>query len=57
MAVYRGVIRGNTVVLSGPVELPEGAEVEVRPVTPPPASAEDRARGGVPSFPAGKRPD
>jgi hypothetical protein len=32
MAVYRGVVKGSTVVLSGPVDLPDGAEVEVRPV-------------------------
>jgi len=32
MAVYRGVIKGSIVVLSGPVDLPDGAEVEVRPV-------------------------
>jgi hypothetical protein len=34
MAVYRGVVKGNTVVLSGPVDLPDGAEVEVWPVAP-----------------------
>jgi hypothetical protein len=31
-------------VLSGPVDLPDGAEVEVRPIAPAPASPEDRAR-------------
>jgi hypothetical protein len=44
MTVYRGVVKGNTVVLSGPVDLPDGAEVEVRPIAPAPETAEERAR-------------
>jgi hypothetical protein len=32
MAVYRGVVKGNTVVLEGPADLADGTVVEVRPV-------------------------
>ena len=30
MVVHRGVVRGNTIILSEPADLPDGAEVEVR---------------------------
>jgi hypothetical protein len=32
VTTYRGVVKGNIVVIEGPVDLPDGAEVEVRPV-------------------------
>jgi hypothetical protein len=35
MAVYRGVVKGNTVVLEESAELPDGAVVEVRAVATP----------------------
>ena len=44
MTVYRGVVKGDTVVLSGPVDLPDGAEVEVRPVALPLTAEEERVR-------------
>jgi hypothetical protein len=44
MAIYRGVIKGNTVVLEEPVELPDGAVVEVRPVAAEPEEPDERAR-------------
>jgi hypothetical protein len=31
VTTYRGVVKGNIVVIEGPVDLPDGAEVEVRP--------------------------
>lgn len=44
MAVYRGVVRGNTVVLEEPVDLADGAVVEVRPVVPPADEASEGER-------------
>jgi hypothetical protein len=44
MAVYRGVVRGNTIVLDAQAGLAEGTVVEVRPVAPPAAVQEEPAR-------------
>ncbi len=32
MAVYRGVVKGNTVIFDGPADLADGTVVEVRPI-------------------------
>ena len=40
MAVYRGVVHGDVIVLCEPADLPEGAEVEVRPIEPEPGREE-----------------
>ena len=44
MAVYRGVVKGNTVVFEEPVDLADGVEVEVRPVTATSDDADEAAR-------------
>lgn len=44
MTVYRGVVRGNTVVLDEPVGLTDGSLVEVRPVDPPPPDTDELER-------------
>jgi hypothetical protein len=44
MTVYRGIVRGKTVILTEPVDLPDGAVVEVRVAVPAPAKAEERER-------------
>jgi hypothetical protein len=44
MAVYRGVVKGNIVLLDEPVDLADGVVVEVRPMFPPPATPEERER-------------
>jgi hypothetical protein len=33
MTVYRGVVKGNTVLFEEPVDLPDGIAVEVRPIS------------------------
>jgi hypothetical protein len=44
MAVYRGIVKGNVIVLDEPADLPDGAVVEVRSMFPPPATPEERER-------------
>lgn len=44
MIVYRGVVKGNVIVLDEPADLPDGAVVEVRPAFPLPATPEERER-------------
>lgn len=44
MQVYRGVVKGKTVVLDEPIDLPDGTVVEVQPVYPPPATPEEQAQ-------------
>lgn len=47
MSVYRGVVKGNTVVLEGPADLPDGTKVVMRPVTtiiPPAGEATEKER-------------
>lgn len=44
MATYRGVVRGNTIVLEEPADLPEGTKVEVRPVPVTLTPEEERER-------------
>jgi len=34
--VYRGIVKNGVVVLDPEVQLPEGSEVRVEPVSPPP---------------------
>jgi hypothetical protein len=41
MTVYRGIVRGRTIELAEPTDLPDGTEVEVRPA-PPPETETDR---------------
>ena len=38
-AVYRGIVKGHTIVMDGKVSLPEGTEVQVIPTPPEPGSA------------------
>jgi hypothetical protein len=44
MVVYRGVVKGNVVLLDEGVNLADGMVVEVRPMFPPPATPEERER-------------
>ena len=44
MVVYRGVVKGRIVELIEPADLPDGSQVEVRPVFPLPATPEERAQ-------------
>ena len=44
MRVYRGVVQGNVVMLDEPTDLPDGAEVEVRLVSPAGATADEEAQ-------------
>ena len=44
MAVYRGVVKGNTVVFEEPVDLADGTDVEVRSVVPPKDDVDESAR-------------
>jgi hypothetical protein len=44
MAVFRGVVKGNTVVFEEPVDLADGTDVEVRPVVPPNDDTDQSAR-------------
>jgi hypothetical protein len=44
MPPYRGIVKDKVIVLTDRTELPEGAEVEVRPLLPPPATPDERAR-------------
>lgn len=44
MVVYRGVVKGNTVVFEEPVDLADGTDVEVRPVVPANDEADESAR-------------
>lgn len=44
MAVYRGVVKGNTVVLDEPVDLTDGTDVEVRVVGRKSEAADEPAR-------------
>jgi hypothetical protein len=48
VTMYRGVVRDNTVIFDEPVRLPDGMEVEVRPLVPempPPGTATETERG------------
>lgn len=44
MVVYRGVVKGNTVVFEGPVELADGVKVEVRVIESTPGMDDEHAR-------------
>jgi len=44
MAVYRGVVKGNTVMLEGPADLADGVIVEVRPIASSPEELAERER-------------
>ena len=44
MAVYRGVVKGNVVILSEPADLADGSIVEVRPVDPATDELDEQAR-------------
>ncbi|MGH2588869.1 MAG: hypothetical protein ACRDJE_28425 [Dehalococcoidia bacterium] len=46
MAVYRGVVKGKTVVLDDAADLPDGAVVEVRAI----ATSEDEERAREEAF-------
>ena len=44
MSVYRGVVKGNVVLLTEPAELADGSIVEVRPVDPATNELDEQAR-------------
>ena len=44
MAVYRGVVKGNVVVLAEPADLADGSVVEVRLVNPPTDETDEEGR-------------
>lgn len=44
MVVYRGVVKGNTVVFEEPFDLADGVEVEVRPIVVIGDDADEAAR-------------
>jgi hypothetical protein len=47
MTVYRGVVRGNAVVLDEPAGLADGTVVEVRALAEPPTEPDERAREAI----------